>query len=118
MRFERLRRSRFFGMIKLPLLHLRNFVTAPVLSRVDSLQGVLATHQRLIAQTLEAQKEVEALTQRANQSLEKLMATEAKLNNLEALSGGLHTKSSLYKCYRWETRQASPVGRLPSPEGR
>ncbi len=92
MRFERLRRSRFFGMIKLPLLHLRNFVTAPVLSRVDSLQGVLATHQRLIAQTLEAQKEVEALTQRANQSLEKLMATEAKLNNLEALSGGLHTK--------------------------
>ncbi len=101
MRFERLRRSRFFGMIKLPLLHLRNFVTAPVLSRVDALQGVLATHQRLIAQTLEAQKQVEALSRRAALSIERIDAAlhsksdEAaiRLDKLRQSTGFLHQKA-------------------------
>lgn len=76
LRFERLRRSRFFSLIKGPLLHARNFLTSPVLSRIDGVHGTLGTHQRLIAQTLER---TEALEAKVRKVLEGMSATHAQL---------------------------------------
>lgn len=83
MRFARLRRSRLFAFIKGPILHARNFLTSPVLSRVDGVQGTLGTHQRLIAQALER-------TQATARVLEGLQAHVTKLHQSV---GFLHVKA-------------------------
>lgn len=90
MRFERLRRSRFFALIKGPLLHARNFLTSPVLSRVDGIQGTLGTHQRLIAQALERTQATEANARHSVQILEGLQAQVTKLHQSV---GFLHAKA-------------------------
>ena len=75
MRFERLRRSRLFTLIKRPLLHARDFVISPVLSRVDGVQGTLGTHQRLIAQALERAQATDTHVRQSAQMLEALQGT-------------------------------------------
>ncbi len=90
MRFERLRRSRLFALIKGPLLHARNFLTTPVLTRVDGVQGTLGTHQRLIAQALERTQTTEAKVRQSAQVLEGLQAQVTKLHQSV---GFLHVKA-------------------------
>lgn len=79
MRFERLRRSRLFALIKGPLLHARNFLTSPVLSRVDGLQGTLGTHQRLIGQVLERIQATDVKIEQSAQVLQGLVAQATQL---------------------------------------
>jgi FkbM family methyltransferase len=75
MRFERLRRSRLFALIKGPLLHARNFLSSPVLSRIDGVQGTLGTHQRLIAQGLERAQATDTVVRQSAEVLEGLKGT-------------------------------------------
>lgn len=90
MRFERLRRSRLFALIKDPILHARNFLTSPVLSRVDGVQGTLGTHQRLIAQALERTQATDAKVRQSAQVLDSLQAQVTKLHQSV---GFLHAKA-------------------------
>lgn len=94
MRFERLRRSRLFAFIKGPILHARNFLTSPVLSRVDGVQGTLGTHQRLIAQALERTQATDAKVRQSAQVLEGLQAQvtnlQPQVTNLQAQVTKLH----------------------------
>ncbi len=94
MRFERLRRSRLFALIKGPLLHARNFLTTPVLTRVDGVQGTLGTHQRLIAQALERTQAVE---NRLREIPNAIGATKSELQadiaKLKQSIGFLHVKA-------------------------
>lgn len=90
MRFERLRRSRLFALIKGPLLHVRNFLSSPVLSRVDGVQGTLGTHQRLIAQGLERTQATDTIVRQSAEVLEGLQAQVTKLHQSVGL---LHAKA-------------------------
>ena len=94
MRFERLRRSRLFALIKGPLLHARNFLTSPVLSRVDGVQGTLGTHQRLIAQALERVQAVEAKLQQVPESMAALkVGLQDDIGKVRQSVGFLHVKA-------------------------
>lgn len=90
MRFERLRRSRLFALIKGPLLHARNFLTSPVLSRVDGVHGTLGTHQRLIAQALES---IQAADTKVRQSAQMLEGLQTQVTKLHQSVGFLHVKA-------------------------
>lgn len=72
MRFERLRRSRAFAYIKGPLLHIRNFLTSPVLGRVDGVHAALSTQQRLIGQALDRSQSIEGRLSLLEQKIEGL----------------------------------------------
>jgi FkbM family methyltransferase len=97
MRFERLRRSKAFAYIKGPLLHLRNFLTSPVLGRVDGVHAVLSTHQRLLGQALDRTQTMEGQLRAAEQRLESLQetvgTTAARLDKVYQSVGFLHQKA-------------------------
>ena len=94
MRFGWLRRSRLFAFLKGPLLHARNFLTAPILNRVDSVQGTLGTHQRLIAQTLERTQAVDVKLAMLTQSCQaQFIDLGKKLDKSYQSIGFLHVKA-------------------------
>ena len=97
MRFERLRRSRAFAYIKGPLLHIRNFLTSPVLGRVDGVHAALSTQQRLLGQALDRTQTMEGQLRAAEQRLESLQetvgTTAARLDKVYQSVDFLHQKA-------------------------
>ena len=101
MSLERLRRSRVFAYIKGPLLHIRNFLTSPVLTRVDGVYGALLTQQRMIAQIAERIEATERnLLQKGDATAsqvaslqDRLEASGTRLEKIHQSIGFLHNKA-------------------------
>lgn len=111
MSLERLRRSRLFTYVKGPLLHLRNFLTSPVLTRVDGVYGALLTQQRMIAQIAERLEATE------RNLLQKGDATAAHVQQVAEGVGHLHQKEDtaatrLEKAYQFVGLLHQSVGFL------